>query len=362
MSNLFAEFSPATKQDWLAKIEKELKGRPFEELLWQLGELGVIEPFYIKEDVSQNAPIKMPIDCKIGEITFVENAKEANAQLLEGLTNGVNAPGIVFKRNPQIKTWEALFNEVQADWISTNFYWENANWKDWNSILKEFQEYNESKGKTLTEINGAIHFHPKKEDYTSLVNDLKHWEATFPFFKFITIDGKPNWEGTEQVVSELTTIIKNGIGVLDQLTDAGLDAKTIADNLQFSICVGTSYFVEIAKLRALHLLWANVLKAYEVQVDRVHIDVEFASETQDENPNTNLIKATTMAMVAHIGGAARLTVTPAHQNDFGRRIARNVQHLLTMESHFDKVNDPSAGSYYIEKLTQKMVEKVWKGL
>ena len=362
MSNLFAEFSPATKQDWLNKIEKELKGRPFEELQWKLKELGVIEPFYMKEDVPQAAPIKMPVDCKIGETTFVENAKAANAQLLEGLTNGVNAPGIVFQRNPQMKTWEALFNEVQADWISTNFYWENASWKDWNSILKEFQEYNESKGKALSDINGAIHFQPKKEDYPTLAKDLKHWETTFPFFKFMTINGKPNWNGTENVVTELSTIIKKGIEVLDHLTDAGLDAKTIADNLQFSICIGTSYFVEIAKLRALHLLWANVLKAYEVQVDRVQIDVAFAPETQDENPNTNMIKATTIAMVAHIGGAARLTVTPSHQNDFGRRIARNVHHLLTMESHFDKVNDPSAGSYYIETLTRKIVEQVWGSL
>lgn len=362
MSNLFAAFSPATKQDWLTKIEKELKGRPFEELQWQLGELGVIEPFYMSGDVPHSAPIKMPVDCKIGETTFVENAKVANAQLLEGLMNGVNAPGIVFKRNPQMKTWEALFNEVQADWITTNFYWENANWKYWSSILEEFQTYNESKGKSLSEINGAIHFQPKKEDFSTLANDLKKWESVFPFFKFITIDGQSNYNGATTVITELTKTIQQGIEVMDNLTNGGLDAKTIADNLQFSVSIGTSYFIEIAKLRALHLIWANVLKSYKVPVGQVQIDVTFAPDTQDENPNTNMIKATTMAMVAHIGGASRLTVLPAHQNAFGRRIARNVQHLLIKESHFDKINDPSAGSYYIETLTRKMVEQVWSQL
>ncbi len=359
MSNLFSEFTPATKQDWLNKIEKELKGRPFKELQWKLDELGIVEPFYMAEDAKQTSPIRMPLECKIGETTFVEKAKEANENLMEGLTNGVNAPGIHFSRNPQLKTWEALFDGVQADWIETNFYWKNATWKDWNSILQEFQDYNLSKEKPLADINGAIHFQPKKEDYPTLATDLKKWETIFPFFKFITIDGKPDWKGKEQVISELTAIIKKGIEVLDNLTEAGIDAKTIADNLQFSINIGTSYFIEIAKMRALHLLWANVLKTYKVDVNSVKIDVAFAPQTQAENPNTNMIKATTMAMSAHIGGASRLTVTPSHDNAFGRRIARNVQHLLQMESHFGKVNDPSAGSYYIETLTRKMVEDVW---
>ena len=362
MPNLFSEFAPATKQDWLNKIEKELKGRPFEDLQWQLGEFGIVEPFYVAEDVAKTTPIRMPLFCKIGEDILVENAKTANENLLEGLLNGVNAPGIHFIRNPQMKTWEKVFEGVEADWIETHFYWKNASWKDWQSILSEFQEYNSSKNKPLAEINGAIHFEPGNEDFSTLAADLKHWESVFPFFKFITVSGKTNWQGKEHVVDELRATIQQGIEVLDKLTDEGLDAKTIADNLQFSVYVGTSYFIEIAKLRALHLLWANVLKAYNVEVDTVKIDVEFAPQTQDENPNTNLIKATTMAMAAHIGGAARLTVLPSKDNAFGRRIARNVQHLLQMESHFGKVNDPSAGSYYIEVLTRRMVEQVWERL
>lgn len=362
MPNLFSEFAPATKQDWLVKIEKELKGRPYEELQWQLGDLGIVEPFYVAEDVHQTTPIRMPIFCKIGEKVSVENSKSASEILLEGLLNGVNAPGIQFYRNPQMNTWSTLFEGVESDWIETHFYWENAGWKDWQSILSEFQTYNQSKNKPLAEINGAIHFEPSEEDFSALAADLKHWETVFPFFKFITVSGKKNWQGKEKIVDELQATIRQGIEILDKLTDEGLDAKTIADNLQFSVYIGTSYFVEIAKLRALHLLWANVLKAYGVQVETVKIDVEFAPQTQDENPNTNLIKATTMAMAAHLGGAARLTVLPSKDNAFGRRIARNVQHLLQMESHFGKVNDPSAGSYYIEVLTRRLAEKVWENL
>lgn len=362
MPNLFSEFTPTTKQDWLAKIEKELKGRSFEDLQWQLGELGVVEPFYTSEDTEKNTPIRMPIFCKIGETTFVENAKVANENLLEGLINGVNAPTIQFARNPQMKTWEKVFDGVEADWIETHFEWQNASWKDWQSILSEFQEYNLSKNKTLAEINGAIHFEPGEEDFSALAADLKKWESIFPFFQFITVSGKTNWQGKEDIIDELRATVQQGIDIMDKLTDEGLDAKTIADNLQFSVHIGTSYFIEIAKLRALHLLWANVLKGYNVPVNTVKIDVTFAPQTQDENPNTNLIKATTMAMAAHLGGASRLTVLPSKDNAFGRRIARNVQHLLQMESHFGKVNDPAAGSYYIEVLTKKITEKVWEKL
>ena len=360
MPKLFSEFPPVSKQEWLAKIEKELKGRPFEDLRWQLGELGISEPFYTAEETEKTAPIRMPVFCKIGEMTEVENAADANKHLLEGLGNGVNAPGIHFSRNPQQKTWEKLFENVETDWIETHFYWKNASWKDWYSLLGEFQNYNLAKNKPLADINGALHFEPNDEDLSRLASDLRHWESVFPFFKFITVSGKGYWKGKEYIIEELTAVIQKGVRILDKLTDTGLEAQTVADNLQFSVYVGTSYFLEIAKLRALHLLWANVLKAYDVSVETVKIDVAFAPQTQDENPNTNLIKATTMAMAAHLGGAARLTVLPSRNNSFGRRIARNVQHLLQMESHFGKVNDPSAGSYYIENLTRKMVVKIWE--
>ncbi|MBK9488574.1 MAG: hypothetical protein IPO07_07135 [Haliscomenobacter sp.] len=123
--------------------------------------------------------------------------------------------------------------------------------------------------------------------------------------------------------------------------------------------------MEIAKLRALRLLWQNVLKAYGVQTSALEIAAHFAPASQDEHPNTNLIRAATQAMSAVIGGANQLYVLPSNASlhesptPFTRRIARNVQHLLRLESHLDKVIDPAAGSYYIEKLTEELAHKAW---
>src|SRR5690606_19484509 len=117
--------------------------------------------------------------------------------------------------------------------------------------------------------------------------------------------------------------------------------------------------------RALKILWANVLEAYGVKVQMPFIEVHFAPESQDNNINTNMIRAATQALSAVIGGADRLYVLPANaalgeaSMSFTRRIARNVQHLLQMESHVDKVFDAGAGSYYIEKLTNILAEKAW---
>jgi methylmalonyl-CoA mutase len=135
--------------------------------------------------------------------------------------------------------------------------------------------------------------------------------------------------------------------------------------LQISISIGKSYFVEIAKLRALRILWNNVLQAYGATLAPAEIVVSFTRDSQDENIHTNMIRAATQTMSAVIGGADRIYVLPANaatgvpSDAFTRRIARNVQHLLQLESYFDKVIDPAAGSYYIEKMTELLAQNAW---
>jgi methylmalonyl-CoA mutase len=155
---------------------------------------------------------------------------------------------------------------------------------------------------------------------------------------------------------------------LQKLTERGLSAEQAAGILQFSIPVGKSYFLEIAKIRAFRLLWLNILKAWDVPLDYPVTEARFQAESYTDELYSNMIRATTMAMSAVLGGADRLTVVPydagreeqaAYPQAFGRRIARNVQHLLKMESSFSEIPDPAAGSYYIEKLTQQLAERAW---
>jgi methylmalonyl-CoA mutase len=151
------------------------------------------------------------------------------------------------------------------------------------------------------------------------------------------------------------------------MQERGVAPAEVNRRLQFSMAVSTSYFVEIAKLRAIRLLWSNVLAAYGVeQAAPTTIVAHLAPETQVNDPNTNRIKAATQAMSAVIGGADRFYVLPADidhkepSSSSSYRLARNLQHILKMESFFDQVVDPAAGSYYIEKLTDALAESAWK--
>jgi methylmalonyl-CoA mutase len=157
---------------------------------------------------------------------------------------------------------------------------------------------------------------------------------------------------------------------LQKLTERGLSPADAASILHFSVSVGKSYFFEIARIRAFKLLWLNVLKAWNAPLNYPVLDARFQPEAYSDELYTNMIRATTMAMSAILGGADRLTVLPydagrasqaTYSQSFSRRIARNVQHLLKMESSLHEIPDAAAGSFYIEKLTQQLAEKAWEG-
>jgi methylmalonyl-CoA mutase len=144
--------------------------------------------------------------------------------------------------------------------------------------------------------------------------------------------------------------------------DNSLSIKEITQTICLSISIEKSYFLQIARLRALRLLWYNLLANYDTVPTELPINVIFNTTEVSDNENQQLIEAATMAMSAVLGGATRLTVLPATFEDtaFAQRIARNVQHLLKMESYLDKVIDPAAGSYYIETLTEDLAQRAWE--
>ena len=139
--------------------------------------------------------------------------------------------------------------------------------------------------------------------------------------------------------------------------------------IKFNMGVGGNYFMEIAKIRAARLLWAMVVKAYNPVSDdaaKMHIHAETSTFNKTiYDAYVNLLRTQTETMSATLAGVESLTVNPFDvtykaSDDFSERIARNQQLLLREESHFDKVTDPSAGSYYIENLTASLAEESWK--
>jgi methylmalonyl-CoA mutase len=376
MSNtlLFSEFTPSTKAEWLAKIERDLKGRSPEELDWLLPNVSnsqdaplSISPFAHAEDL---ATLSEPIignrtsnEWAIGENIYIENeAKAANRLALTALMGGANAPCFVFEGTfPSENQLTSLLDGVELDYIST-FFQEKTENKSPLSFLKTLKKKVEKDDKNAFILRGGIFYDPFSDgrfDVVAASETVKYAAENFPKFSVLSVNAARFFEDSTNVVDELLQSLTAGELYLNKLTVNSLDAKIINDAMSFRFQVGVSYFVEIAKIRAFKILWGNVLSAYNIEPTTPLVFASTTAKTYVEDPHTNKIRTTTQAMSAVIGGADMLTLQPTEDSDFGRRIARNVQHLLGMESYLDKVVDPAAGSYYIETLTNKIAEAVW---
>ena len=368
---LFAEFTPSTKAEWLAKIESDLKGRSIEDLNWQLNNQPTplsISPFAHLADLETLpeplADNRTANTWNIGEHIYVKaDYKTANQAVLTALMGGVNAPCFVFDGDfPSETQLETLLKDVELDYISP-FFKEKTENKSPLAFLKNLKKQAEKSGKNPQILRGGIFYDPFADgrfDVVSATETVCFAAENHPKMSVLSVNGEGFFEDSTNVVEELLKTLTVGELYLKKLTDNGLDAEVINNALSFRFQIGVSYFVEIAKIRAFKILWGNVLSAYNVVPKMPLIFARTTPKTFVDDPHTNKIRATAQAMSAVIGGAEMLILQPTEDSDFGRRIARNVQHLLTMESYLDKVVDPSAGSYYIETLTDKLAAAVWE--
>jgi methylmalonyl-CoA mutase len=170
-------------------------------------------------------------------------------------------------------------------------------------------------------------------------------------------------------VQELAYGLSAGTEYISQLTARGVSAEAAASKIRFSFGTGPDYFMEIAKLRAARLLWSVILKGFIPEGCKdIRMQIHTVTGRQNKtinDPYVNMLRTQTEAMSAILGGTDSLTVEPYDSvfrkpDEFSERIARNQQLILKEEAYFDKVADPAAGSYYIEKLTDLIVEKSWR--
>jgi methylmalonyl-CoA mutase len=190
-----------------------------------------------------------------------------------------------------------------------------------------------------------------------------------PHYRNIQVNGSNFTNAGAGVVKELAFSISMAIEYLDKLTCRGISADEAASKMRFSFGTGSGYFMEIAKLRAARILWSLIADAYapadkEAFRMEIHSVTKVWNDTVDD-PYINMLRSQTEAMSAVLGGTNSLTVNPFDMavnkpGEFSERIARNQQLILKEEAWFDKVTDPSAGSYYIENLTALIAENSWK--
>lgn len=371
----FAAFERPTKADWLAQLTKDLKGKPLSDLDWQLEERVRLSAVYTSEDMPSPPPLpwvhgRTTNAWQIGEYIDVGDAGAANTQALEGLRGGVNAPMFRFYHLPDVEELAVLLADIEPTYISVHFAPHYPD-KDPAELFRNLIYYTRRRGVPLSDIRGSLDFDPLL-DWTSppwppLVRLLQFADQYMPQFKVLQINGQVLHTDAAGSAHELAWMLAKGVAYMAKLAELGVPPAVTNRHLQFSVAVGKRYFVEIAKIRALKLLWANVLAAYGIADTAAlpPIAAHLAADSQTESREYNMISAATQAMSAAIGGTDSIYVLPAdaatqaQSSAFTRRIARNVQHLLQMESHLDRVADPAAGSYYIETLTQALAASAW---
>lgn len=198
---------------------------------------------------------------------------------------------------------------------------------------------------------------------------ISRWAITnAPNLKTLPVHEDPWHNGGADSALSLALVLASAVQKLRAMEERGLEPEQAASRIQFHLCMGTDFFMEIAKVRALRLLWSDLLAAAgspEVAASaKVHARTSRRTQTKLD-PHVNMLRVTTQAMSAVMGGVDSLHISPFDELDslpdeFSRRIARNVQLVLSHESHFDQVTDPAGGSWYVEKLTAELAEKTWE--
>lgn len=165
------------------------------------------------------------------------------------------------------------------------------------------------------------------------------------------------------IATELSLALHHVLEYMDAFTEKSLSSEEAAKNLSFALAFGNSYFSEIAKGRAFRYLVSKLFSAYGIDKE-IHV-VGLGSDyyLTNKDAHTNLLRTTTQAMSAVLGGCDKIYIPAFDENantsELGKRMSRNIQLILKEESHFGKIIDASSGSYYIEKLTADFAEKAW---
>ncbi len=337
---LFSTFPTVTKAEWLAKVERDLKGKSLDDLLWSISDDWTISPFAHLDDLPE-APVsigrgKTTNSWEMGEQIVVQEVKVANAIARAALEGGVNALYFQLPDDFSQEDFSVLLQDIQLEWISTHFQ---------GNSTTAFLNFLQTTSFNLRHLEGSWRGATETTKLTSVL----------PLFICQQVDGTSYFQGKEKTVEELTAILQDINQTLQGFTDHPRCP------IQVSIGIGKSYFINIAKLRALHLLWQHLQTAYGIEMALV-VEAHVDTATYSDDQYQNMIQISTQALSAVVSGVDRLFIAPADQEGtaFTRRIARNVQHLLQLESHLNHVVDPAAGSYYIEQLTEDLAERAWR--
>lgn len=370
--SLFDDFEGTSHQQWYDRIIKDLKGKDFSEnLVWKSEENIEVQPFYTVENLKNNKSkaFNLKNESTAWENRFVikiNTIVEANKKALYVLSRGVNSIQFIGNISSQ-EEFNLLVKDIDVNIIHIHFY----NSKP-NQTVTFFSTYLLNNKIILGSSNYSISFDYLNEFLTNgnwVIDEQKDLEELFLLqknsipFKTITVNGLAFNNAGATIIQELAYSFSQAVEYINFLTDKGLKIDDIAPKIAFNFGIGSNYFFEIAKIRAAKILWKIILDEYQASETSIYINstTTFTNFSCFDQHN-NILRTTTEAMSAIIGGANSISILPfdtafESTTDFSERIAINIQHILKEETFLDKVTDISNGAYYIESLTDEMVEK-----
>lgn len=398
---LFTEFPPVSTQQWEEIIIKELKGADYEKkLMWKSPEGITIKPYYRKEDVEKLSWVKSTESSLVAyrsqksesnnwiifEEIYVGNIEKANEQAIEALKKG--AEGIEFIIQEKIhydlvnlfqhqEEFSRLVKNIPLDKTPIRFVSGCSTGIVLSMLDEEIKKQKLDNSKLCISfdydpighltMNGNF-FVSEEHTYQQMSSLLTFYSQFISKGSLIGINGYNFHNSGATLLQEIAFSLAIASEYLTQISELGISVNSIVDKMSFNMGVGSNYFMEIAKLRAVRHLWVKLLEAYDVKAKEVPLKIHSITSNFNKtayDPYINILRNTTEAMSAVLGGTDSLTVRPFDviyktPDSFSYRMARNIQLLLKEESHLDKVIDPAGGSYYIESLTNSFINEGWK--
>ena len=369
----FAEFPAVTTAEWQARLARDLKGQDPATLRWPLPDGFSVEPFYHREALAAlggpPAPLPYPfmpwLNVPALTVPADSDGRAQIDQAAEALARGADGIHLVL---------------TEAAAFAVSYLAEQL------PLARAFVGYTVTEGPDAllsqlvdatpgTALRGFLRFAPgpapegaELADYRTALRRCVSLTTGMPDFRALAVNGAFFGNRGATASQQIAFSLNTAASLLAELPNADISATQVAAALHVHMVVTPSYFPEIAKLRAFRRLWATLLHGFNLPTELnagLRIHAATASWTQTTlDAHSNLLRHTTEAMSAVLGGADSLTVAPfdalfAEANDFSARLARNLSVLLREEAGLGRVQDPAAGSYFLETLTDQLAREAW---
>jgi methylmalonyl-CoA mutase len=401
-----------TIETWQAAAAKEVKGK---DLTWHTPEGIEVKPLYTAEDVTVDpglpgfAPFTRGVRASmyagrpwtIRQYAGFSTAEESNAFYRRNLAAGQKGLSVAFdlathrgydSDHPRVvgdvgkagvaidsvEDMKILFDGIPLDKMSVSMTMNGAV----IPILAFFIVAGEEQGVERKLLDGTIqndilkefmvrntYIYPPEPSMRIISDIFGYTSREMPKFNSISISGYHMQEAGATQVQELAFTIADGAEYVKYGVTSGLDIDKFAGRLSFFFAIGMNFFMEVAKLRAARVLWHRVMTQLGARDERskmlrTHCQTSGVS-LQEQDPYNNVIRTTIEAMASMLGGTQSLHTNALDEaialpTDFSARIARNTQIIIQEETGMCNVVDPLGGSYYIEALTQELVDQAWE--